>query len=688
MTDKHTGKPLARHPGDSAGWIAWAALLALSVALVAMLAGQPAPTQAQVPLAISVQKYVDHTAILPGHTPAPLYTVTFSNPYTTAMVLDAITDTLPAGFIFSGMHGSSDWLEEPDDAIEPAIVWQGPITVPATDTLSLVYAVYVPGSVPRSPVPYYNQVIAAAGSQLIGPAAAPLIVGAPEFDADKTAWPLRVLSGELVTYTVHLANSGEVTGTVAVITDTLDPSLTFAAMASGSDVTEPPQQAGSMLTWSGPFTVAVGDALQLSYQVSTTLEPGWSRPCNRVTAWAGDATAGPAIACVQAGPEKASIYLPIVYKQVKWAHFTIAKTAYPTTVMAGFDQVVTNALTIANDGDHPGTIGSLYDVLPAGFTYLHMAPASDITTNPSGTTGTITWARQIQMAPDQQIHVIYVVAPSATPGSYSNLAGVNPLAGARAAAPASAIVTVEPGILLEDNFDDGIGQWTEFLNYKYRLAPGQWYWGPADGINGSGALSHDALRVPGKVAADALMMYLQEGAQDWANYRVETKMYLTGGVTAGGQLDPKDGLPIGLWVRGHYQESDINAQWVTGYYIIAKSSDDPAVHWVRLAQPQIPDDCTTACDNPNTQYAFNNVKVLCDWYQTGCGTAFSGEYDHFRWYTLTVEVRGNNIKAWLDGELAFDYTDDNQPFMTGTVGFKVHETKIASFDDVIVTQLP
>ena len=141
-------------------------------------------------------------------------------------------------------------------------------------------------------------------------------------------------------------------------------------------------------------------------------------------------------------------------------------------------------------------------------------------------------------------------------------------------------------------------------------------------------------------------------------------------------------------MRGHYQESDINAQWVTGYYIIVKSSDDPAVHWVRLGQPQIPGDCTTACDNPNTQYAFNNVKVLCDWHENGCGTAFAGEYQHFRWYTLTVEVRGNNIKAWLDGELAFDYTDDNQPFMDGTVGFKTHETKTASFDDLIVTKLP
>ena len=96
----------------------------------------------------------------------------------------------------------------------------------------------------------------------------------------------------------------------------------------------------------------------------------------------------------------------------------------------------------------------------------------------------------------------------------------------------------------------------------------------------------------------------------------------------------------------------------------------------------------SACNQPDRQYAFNNVMPLCDLRENGCGVSFPGPFEHYRWYTLVVEVRGGNIKAWLDGVLAFDYTDTNQPFLTGTVGYKAHETKTASFDDIIVSPLP
>lgn len=381
--------------------------------------------------------------------------------------------------------------------------------------------------------------------------------------------------------------------------------------------------------------------------------------------------------------------LPIVFVTYSKAYFTIAKSVTPSVLQSSPTALVTYDVTVVNAGDEPGLLSAVVDVLPAGFVFQAMVVAeSDVDLPPTGTTGPIRWAGSWPMAAGQQLRLVYTVKPSETPGTYVNEANVEVVEGAPPAGPASATVTVLPNILMQDDFNSGISRWTEFLNYSYRLAPGQWYWGPTDGVSGSGALSHDALRVEGLVAADALMMYLQPGAQDWVNYRVETKQYLTGGVTADGELDPEDGFPIGLWVRGHYQESDINAQWITGYYVVVKSQADPPTHWVRLGQPQIPGDCTTACDNPNTQYAFNNIMPLCDWAVNGCGNLLPGEYDHFRWYTLTVEVRGNNIKAWVDGQLAIDYTDTVLPFLTGTVGYKVHETKIASFDDIVVTWLP
>jgi uncharacterized repeat protein (TIGR01451 family) len=384
-----------------------------------------------------------------------------------------------------------------------------------------------------------------------------------------------------------------------------------------------------------------------------------------------------------------TVTLPFISRNHEVARFTIAKSVTPDSVITSPSAVVTYTVTIVNAGNEPGALSAVVDTLPSGFIFQDMVDAqSDVDAHPTGTTGTIRWTGSWGMAADQQMRLVYRVKASETLGTYINQANVETLVGTPPRGPASAAVTVQPAVLMQEDFNSGIGRWTEFLNYKYRLAPGQWYWGQTDGVGGSGALSHDALKVPGKVAGDGLMMYLQPGAQDWTNYRVETKMYLTGGVSKDGVPEPEDGFPIGLWVRGHWQASDTNAQWVTGYYVIVKSDNDPVNprHWVRLAQPHIPGDCGPC--NPDTEYAFNNVKVLCDWYQTGCGTGFPGEYNHFQWYTLTVEVRGNNIKAWLDGELAFDYTDDNQPFMSGTVGFKTHETRIASFDDIVVSPLP
>jgi hypothetical protein len=239
-------------------------------------------------------------------------------------------------------------------------------------------------------------------------------------------------------------------------------------------------------------------------------------------------------------------------------------------------------------------------------------------------------------------------------------------------------VAKSPIILLREDFNNGIDQWTPFLNGT-RLEPGQWYWGPADGYGGSGALTHDCC-VGTKVASDALAMYLADGAEGWANYRVETKLLLRAGVDKDGNPEPEGGDPIGLWVRGQYEPSPNIRQWVSGYYVVLLGTSTS--HYVRLSQMQIPGDCRGPCYDPLSQYTFDNPWVLTR------SADLPGELVHYQWYTLTVEVRGNHFQVWLDGELIIDYVDEVLPFLTGTIGFKTHETKSASFDDVIVTRLP
>jgi uncharacterized repeat protein (TIGR01451 family) len=371
-------------------------------------------------------------------------------------------------------------------------------------------------------------------------------------------------------------------------------------------------------------------------------------------------------------------YLPIVYNHFALATLTIDKSVSPATVPPTPGEVVTYSVTITNSGDTTGQLLTIYDTLPAGFTFLGMADGSDIVTNPSGNTGQITWHQPLAMAPGQVIRLRYRVSPSTIEGQYTNYVNVTAAQALIPPTPASATVTVEPAILLQEDFNNGIDRWTPFLNGK-RLEPGQWYWGAGDGVGGSGALTHDCC-VGDKVASDALMMYLGPGAEQWTDYRVETRIFVRGGVDNSGNFEPDAGDPIGFWIRGQYEPSPNWRQWVSGYYVVLVNTGYS--HYVRISQMQIPGDCEGPCYDPLNQYTFDNPFVLTT------SAELPGGLAHFYWYTLAVEVRGNRIQVWLDGQKLIDYVDTVLPFMTGTIGFKVHETKTASFDDVIVTRLP
>jgi uncharacterized repeat protein (TIGR01451 family) len=426
----------------------------------------------------------------------------------------------------------------------------------------------------------------------------------------------------------------------------------------------------SWLLWTGLLVLLLGVAVLAGSSLSLS-----------------KAAAGPDMA-TEAQPAPASIgdvvtytaYMPAVFRSFTFATLSVTKTAFPTQVPPGPGQVVTYTVTIHNAGDTTGTLRTVKDTLPAGFTFLGMDPSSDIATNPAGTSGLITWSGSWSMPPDNEMRLVYRVSTNQAAGTYENSVEITADQAFVPAQPVVASVAVQPAILMQDNFESGIDRWTAFLNY-HRLEPGQWYWGQHNGYGGSGAITQDCCNGT-KEAADALMMYLQPGAEDWTDYRVETKMLLTGGVDKDGNWTLVDGDPIGLWVRGHYQESDIRAQWVTGYYVVLAGKPDRDNKVVRLTQLQTLTDCFEgACDNPQNLYNFNNPYLLTE------VTLGGGGFIRNQWYTLAVEVRGPEITVFLDGEKVLDYVDTKEPFLTGTVGFKTHETKTASFDEIIVTPL-
>jgi hypothetical protein len=223
-----------------------------------------------------------------------------------------------------------------------------------------------------------------------------------------------------------------------------------------------------------------------------------------------------------------------------------------------------------------------------------------------------------------------------------------------------------PPVLLQSNFDSGLGDgWQPFTNY-WRLREGQWYWSGGEGVDGSGAVAHHCCSGDPD-AEDGLMMYLGDGAEEWTDYRVEAQFI----------IPTENSQKQGLWIRGQYEASATRAQWMTGYYVMLEGT-----RRVRLLQLQTAEDCVGgACANPPNQYAFNNPYLLSD------VRVPDWELTPFDWHTLAVEVRGSKISVWVDGRFALEHVDGHEPFLKGTVGLKTYKAKPIFFDNVIVTPL-
>jgi len=519
-------------------------------------------------------------------------------------------------------------------------------------------------------------------------ALAPEDVAQAELALEKVASPLEVTAGDLVTYTVTVSNSGPVSATVEAITDTLDAPLTFAGMLAASDVVTPPQVADDTLTWTGPFTVPSGSELTLLYQVQTAGSFDAYQACNGVAIGTAVPAPDPAEACVDVAGKTHTAYVPQVYQDFAFGWLSVTKSVSSQLVEADIDAELVYTVTIVNEGDTAGTLQTISDTLPAGVTFAGMAAGSEVAANPAGTTGTIVWSGNWPMAPGERLDVVYRVVANVPVGEHTNQVAVAASQLGVPLQPAGATFTAEPGILLEENFNDPsarLSRWTRFMNY-WRLEEDQWRWEEHDGVGGSGAATQDCWLGGKKVAEDALLMYLGPGAQQWTDYRVETKMLLRGGVNEKDgvvKIIENGGYPVGLWVRGQYKDvgKEDTAGWVTGYYIIVGGKPTEDTMFIRLSQLQTLTDCwDLACVNTQNLYDFNNPHGLRQ-------VELNQSFKRYTWYTLAVEVRGNNIKIYFDNELVMDYTDEKEPFLEGTIGFKTYKSKTVSFDDVIVTPL-
>ena len=638
-------------------WLLPGALALLAIVLVIQL--NPGVGQAQLTAEdLVVTKSAAPAEVAPGD--YTVYSVTLENTTAADVEVSSLVDVLPDDFEYIGLAWNSEWGEVPFDNVAPEIQWAGPITVPASGSLTLRYKVHIPESVPLSPDPHTNRVTATLNSTEYS-AEADLVVGVGEASVEKTASPGQVYPGELVTYTLTFGNSGYTTRSLTAISDVLPSGITFVEMTANSQVSDPPSGSTGTITWQGPFDIPPLGEFVVEFAASTPDTTDPLRLENLVTGQLADGTdVEDSVEIIVSTEQTYSVYLPLILGRYSPPFFVATKTADPTQVNPDPPGgLITYEVVFTNVGLLPGELSSISDVLPAGFTFEGMHPDSDVSASPSGTTGEITWTGPWAMPGQASLRLVYQVRATTTIGSnYVNTATAYVSQGKPEQVSASASVAVLQPVLLEENWNSPSPHWEPFLNYG-RLRAGQWYRAPNGGVNGSPGMKHSCYIGFGdyscddKGAHDALYMYHASDAENWTNYRLEADVKLTTGDV------------IGLWFRGKYEPSELGGRHIEGYYVTLIPSSDR----VRLMRVR---------DEGLWAYHFATADDLV--------IVEVDELSKKVWNHLAVEVRGNNIKVFLGNQLVIDHNDSHYP--TGTVGLKTFKVQDGAWDNIKVTSLP
>jgi uncharacterized repeat protein (TIGR01451 family) len=162
------------------------------------------------------------------------------------------------------------------------------------------------------------------------------------------AAPAAVNTSELITYTLTITNSGDLTATNLVITDAIPAGAVY--ISGGTKI-------GDMVSWTVPSLVGMGRTSQVSFVVTAT--ETITNEAYGVQAEEGvSAKGGQTVTTFIAPAEKPPISKP---------NLTIHKTA-PATARP--DEPITYTLTITNLGDLTATNLVVTDIIPLNATYI------------------------------------------------------------------------------------------------------------------------------------------------------------------------------------------------------------------------------------------------------------------------------------------------------------------------------
>ena len=155
------------------------------------------------------------------------YKITFQNDDAYDIVLDVVTDTMPAGFNFISMtQGPLPTLVQGDK-----IFWTNFTLHPGTT----IWKIRLQSGAGYGA--YTNKIAAHSPTTLIAPKTSAVVNVLPLFDLKKDSIRSTVLPGSTIPYTITLVNLSEVVYNNILVTDTLPAGMTFYRMRLG--YTEP-----------------------------------------------------------------------------------------------------------------------------------------------------------------------------------------------------------------------------------------------------------------------------------------------------------------------------------------------------------------------------------------------------------------------------------------------------------------
>lgn len=364
---------------------------------------------------LTITKSVTPSSVVAGGTVT--YTMTLSNTGTTAVPVTRVTDTLPAGFSYDA--GTATGLTTADPSISGQVLtWNGAWSIPAGGTLTLSFdstASSVDGT-------YDNSCSFTPTGYPVRTSGFTAPVTVIHLSIAKSATPSSVLAGGTVAYTITLSTTSGSAVPVTQVTDTLPAGFIYQAGTTSGLTTSDPGIAGQTLTWNGAWSIPAGGSTTLTFNATASTTDG---------TYDNSATYTPTGYPVQSISNTAPVTV---------IHMSIAKSASPTTVLAG--GIISYTITLSTTSGSAVPVTQVTDTLPAGFGY-RTGTTSGLTTADPGIAGqTLTWNGAWSIPAGGSTTLSFQVDAGTTDGTYDNSAAYTPTGYAAQSTGSTAPVTV------------------------------------------------------------------------------------------------------------------------------------------------------------------------------------------------------------------------------------------------------